>query len=118
MRKKRNEKNEKTQVQKKSRKRRIAEKVQQVIEDGGVQVELVRAREVPTPHIGVCLFFLFCLLLAAAAISCCLYHPVPYALELSTLWQPRYNGSRAQQVCVDHFYACVRAWRMRVMCVL
>ena len=60
----------KKQVQKKCRKRRIAEKVQQVLEDGGVQVELVRAREVPTPHIGVCLFSLLCLLLLPYLVVC------------------------------------------------
>ena len=40
-----------------------------------------------------------CLLLAAAAVSCRLYHTVPQALELSTLWQPRYNSSRTASVC-------------------
>ena len=48
------------------------------------------------------LSFLFCLLcmpLAAAAVSCRLYHTVPQALELSTLWQPRYNSSRTASVC-------------------
>ena len=35
-----------------------------------------------------------CFLIAAAAASCRLYHTVPQALKLSTLWQPRYNSSR------------------------
>ena len=43
-----------------------------------------------TPHFS---FFFFALLLVAAAVSC-LYHTVPQALKLSTLWQPRYNSSR------------------------
>ena len=38
--------------------------------------------------------FVFFSLLAAAALSCRLYHTVPQALMLSTLWQTRYNGSR------------------------
>ena len=50
-------------------------------------------------------FFLFALLVAAAAVSCRLYHTVPQAPKLSTLWQPLYNSS--QQVCVNHFYAFV-----------
>ena len=46
------------------------------------------------------LFGLLCLLLAAAAaVSCRLYHTVPQALELSTLWQPRYNSSRTESLC-------------------
>ena len=53
-------------------------------------------------------FYFFALLAAAAAaaaVSCRLYHTVPQAPKLSTLWQPLYNSS--QQVCVNHFYAFV-----------
>ena len=41
---------------------------------------------------------------AAAAVSC-LYHTVPQALKVSTLWQPT---AVAQQVCVDHYVLAMR----------
>ena len=47
------------------------------------------------------LFVFFALLAAAvaAAVSCRMYHTVPQALKLSTLWQPRNNSSRTASVC-------------------
>ena len=50
-------------------------------------------------------FFLF--LLAAAALSCRLYHTVAHALKLPTLWQTRYNSS--------HTASLRGALRMRVL---
>ena len=40
-----------------------------------------------------------CFLIAAAAASCRLYHTVPQALKLSTLWQSRYISSRTASLC-------------------
>ena len=57
----------------------------------------------PTFHL-----FVFALLAAAAAaaaapaasaVSCRQYHMVPQALKLYTLWQTRYNSSRAACLC-------------------
>ena len=44
----------------------------------------------------------------AAAVSCRLYHTVPKALKLSTLWQPHGTTAVAQQVCVDVMECAIR----------
>ena len=69
------------------------------------------------PHISA--FRLLCLLLAAAAaaaaVSCRLYHAVPQALDLFTLWQPRYNSTRTvNSKLVSITSMRVLALRMRV----
>ena len=52
----------------------------------------------PVPHTSAFSFILFALLAAAAAVSCRLYHTVPQALQLSTLWRPRYNSSLTESL--------------------
>ena len=55
------------------------------------------------------LSFLFCLvslLVAAAVAVLCLYHTVTQALELSTLWQPRYNSTRTTSLCGPLLCVC------------
>ena len=48
------------------------------------------------PHVTA---FVFIALLAAAAVSCRLYHTIPQTLKLSTLWQQWYNSSRTASLC-------------------
>ena len=64
------------------------------------------------------LFVSFALLAAAAAVSCRLYHTVPQALKLSTLWHTRYNssGTASLWACVGIAYACVLCM-LRYVCV-
>ena len=54
---------------------------------------------------------------AAAAKPRRRYHTVPQALELSTLWQPRYS-SRKASLCGPLLYVCVGIAYACVMCVL
>ena len=69
------------------------------------------------PHIRFSfLFCLLCLLLAAAAIPCRLYHIVSQALELSTLWQPRYKRSRTASLCGPRRCVCVMCLCKHVAC--
>ena len=64
------------------------------------------------------LFYSLCpLLAAAAAVSCRLYHTVPQALELSTLWQPRYNSSRKASLCRPLLTTCIDLAMTCVCCV-
>ena len=58
-----------------------------------------------------------CLLLAAAAVSCRLYHTVPQALELSTLWHPRHDSSRTASLCGPLLWVCWHCICVCVMCV-
>ena len=67
---------------------------------------------------------LFCLLVAATSVSC-LYHTVPQALKLSTLWQPRYNSSpttkflwtTSMRVLALHMSMWMSMTRKHVACV-
>ena len=61
-------------------------------------------------------FCLLCLLLAAAAVACRLYHTVPQTFELSTLWQPRYNSSRTASLCGPIICLCWHCICVRDVC--
>ena len=51
---------------------------------------------------------------AAADVSCRLYHTVPKALKISTLWQPRHNNIIAALLCGPLLSVCSHCIYMRV----
>ena len=60
------------------------------------------------------IFFFAWFSCAAAAVSCRLYHTVPKALKISTLWQPRHNNIIAALLCGPLLSVCSHCIYMRV----
>ena len=71
--------------------------------------------DVLEPHISAFCFSLLSLL-AAATVSC-LYHTVPEALKLSTLWEPRYSSSRKASLCGPLKFVWTATFYIRVCAV-